>query len=189
MSAKQSITAPYLKIAVYVGSPKYLGILQYLESPFISACQNITTFISHHQTSHKSLSLSALPTIMMLQLFELAEYHGIIISVLRVEKYLISLSVTCWEVSQLVIWQVPMKAECQIQPRTAVPRSSSRCRHIYAVKAQSGRNRHIKNMPKRPRCRTSLCWRHLMSVNRHKKYAHAGTMSIQQKAVDIRHIR
>ena len=94
MSANQSITTQYLQIAVYVGSPKYQGILQYLESPFISACQNITTSISHHQASHKLLSLSALPTIMILQLSELTGYHGIIISVRRVKKYLISLSVT-----------------------------------------------------------------------------------------------
>ena len=48
---------------------------------------------------------------------------------------------------------------------------------------------HPMTLPKRPVCQTSLCWRHLMSVNQHIKYAHAGTMSIQQKAVDIRHIK
>ena len=52
MSANQSITAQYLQIAIYVGSPKYQGILQYLESPFISVCQYITAFISYHRASH-----------------------------------------------------------------------------------------------------------------------------------------
>ena len=114
-----------------------------------------------------------------------------------------------------------MRAECQIQPRTAVCRSSlccrhtisvmprkarnryiimpkqaicrssTCCRHIYEVKAQSGRNRHIKNiyMPMRPIYQTSLCWRHRILVNRHTINAHAGRMSIQQKAADIRHIK
>ena len=60
----------------------------------------------------------------------LSEYHGIIISVLRVEKYLISLSITRWEISQLILWQVPTKAECPIMPKQAICRSSSCCRHI-----------------------------------------------------------
>ena len=47
---------------------------------------------------------------------------------------------------------------------------------------------HPVTLPMQALCQTSLCWRHLISVNRHMKYARAGTMSIQQKAVDIRHI-
>ena len=87
-----------------------------------------------------------------------------------------------------------MKAACQIQPRTAVCRSSSCCRHTISVMPKRARNRYII-MPKQAICRSSSRCQHIYAIkaqsgrNRHKKYAHAGTMSIQQKAVDIRHMR
>ena len=80
--AKVSRHHPISLIAVHVGMPKYHGV------SLISA------------SISRSFSLPALLTIMILQLYELIEYHSIIISVLRVEKYLISPSVTRWEISQ-----------------------------------------------------------------------------------------
>ena len=91
--------------------------------------QNITAsvFISYHQISH-NCRLWRLDHLSWL--FSCFSFQSIIISLswldelenssarwaLCIEKYLSSLSLMCWEVSQLIIWQMPMKAICQISP-------------------------------------------------------------------------
>ena len=102
-----------LQIAIYFGLQLYLNITSYLKSPFISICQDITASISYHRVSH-NCSLYRLNQLSWFFNYpSLPEYHSIVISAQCVNRYLISLSITCWEMSQLVIWQLPMKANCQ----------------------------------------------------------------------------
>ena len=91
--------------------------------PFISVCQNImaSSHISDHRLfcfANTSRHLSRIIEHLTIAIFyrlnwlswffnypSLLAYHGIIISAQWVKRYLISLSVACLEMSQLVIWQ------------------------------------------------------------------------------------
>ena len=74
---------------------------------------NITAFISYHQVSQDCCLYRLNQVPWFFNCPSLPEYHSIIISAQWVKRYLIPLSITCWEMSQLVIWQVPDDSQVQ----------------------------------------------------------------------------
>ena len=114
-ASTQISRSPIISVCRNISDITYIS-----RSPFMSVRQNITALISYHWASHNRYIYRPYRLSWFFSYPSLPASHDIIISVLRVEKYLISRNVARWEISQLVIWQVPMRAECQIQPRTAV---------------------------------------------------------------------
>ena len=74
---------------------------------------NITAFISYHQVSHNCRLYRLNQLSWFFNYPNVPDYHIIVISAQWVERYLISLSITCWEVYQLVLSQMSVMEKCQ----------------------------------------------------------------------------